>query len=130
MGLLRDLAFVLYQLPSGWKKDADRRLNLSCIIAVVFIINLISARAFAQYLITSGDHPGSVMPPEPIWLLIVAAVFVVFYRLVLTPEAYKAIKWRSATDPMSRAKARLYAWICVALTIVAYIGALILAAQQ
>ena len=126
MGFLREFAFVLYQLPSGWKKDADRRLTLSGIMAVGFLFNLIAARVFAQYLINSGDLPRSLMPAKPIWLLIIGAVFFVFYRLVLTPEAYDSIKWRSKSDPRGRAKARSYGWIYVVLTLTAYVGALIL----
>ena len=126
MGFLREFAFILYQLPSGWKKDADRRHALSGIMTVGLIFNLIAARVFAQFLINSGDLPRSLMPSKPVWLLIMGAVFFVFYRLVLTPEAYDSIKWRSKSDPLGRARARSYGWIYVVLTIAAYIGALVL----
>jgi len=130
MGILREFAFALYQLPSGWKKDGDRRLALSGIMAVGFMVNLLSARVFAQYLINSGDVPRSLMPSKPTWLLIVIVVILVFKWLVLTPEAYESIKLRSATDPLGRAKARLHGWVYVATTIVTYIGSLVLVIQS
>ena len=117
--LLRLLALGLYQLPGGWKYDGVRRLQLSAVLAVMIVLNAISARYIIQDVLKIGFGTPDADLPALLLLVFLAAVWLVVYQLGITQEAYLEIKSKSAMDP-GRSRARSIFLIYAIFTVLFY----------
>ena len=119
VALLRFLALGLYQLPSGWKDDGNRRLQLSAILAGTITLNAMSARYIIQDVLRVGFGALSGDLPTPLLLVLMGAIWLVVHQLGITREAYLEIKSKSATDH-GRSKARTMFLVYAIFTILFY----------
>ena len=124
MNVLRNLGFGFYLLLNRWKGDGDRRLAVSASLATSFVINLVSLRYLLDSILGSFSVAYDPDVSNFVLVIVLAAVWLVASRLIITDQIYSEIKIRSAIDSEcteARSFAVRYLWATILLFVVALV---------